>query len=103
MIAIIVLVGCVALRRRRKDGHERKIPEGEEKSVQHSSNYDESLVPPSTAMYSTGGLHPGSVELESPTSFNMKDRRSYLSYRAPGLQDGPAELSSEGTSGARES
>ncbi|ERF69618.1 hypothetical protein EPUS_03610 [Endocarpon pusillum Z07020] len=90
--AIISVAVILALRKRRKDIEERRTEEEKEMSFQEDSQYDESLARPSTAMYSTSDFPAESVELDS-RSLNATNRHSYLSYRAPGLQDGPAELS----------
>lgn len=94
VVAIIAVVGILALRRRRRGKKERGMEGGKEVSPQRTSQYDESLARPSTAMYSAGDFPAESVELES-RSLGAHDRLSYLSYRAPGHQDGPAELPSE--------
>lgn len=91
--AIISVAVIIALRKRRKDIEERRTEEEKEMSFQQDSQYDESLARPSTAMYSTSDFPAESVELDS-RSMNATNRQSYLPYRAPGLQGGPAELSS---------
>ncbi len=90
--AIILVAVFLVLRKRRKDSEARRIEEEKDMSFQQDSQYDESLAPPSTEIYSTGDFHAESVELDS-RSLDTANRLSYLSYRAPGLQDGPAELS----------
>ena len=91
--AIISVAVILVLRKRRKDIEERRMGEEKEMSFQQDSQYDESLARPSTAMYSASDFPAETVELDS-RSMNTTNRLSYLSYRAPGLQDGPAELSS---------
>ena len=93
VVAAIILAGIIALRRRQSGSQGREIAGEKEASPRCSSHDDEFLVPPSTstAIYSMGDFGTESVELES------KARLPYMPYRAPGLQDGPAELPAEGT------
>jgi Cortical protein marker for cell polarity len=97
VIAIIGLVGIFFfLRRRQQNSQEMDTPEMKQQQFEPGLEYDESLAPPST-MYSRGHHRAESAELDSQTSMSVRDRYSYLSYRAPGFQDGPVELPSEAT------
>jgi hypothetical protein len=93
-IAVIALTLIIFLRQRRQLSQEIEFNETKQVPM-HNPDYNESLMPPSTTIYSTGDYQADSAELDSRTSWRDQSRQSYLSYRAPGLQDGPAELPSE--------
>jgi hypothetical protein len=94
VIVVIALAMIIFLRRRRQLSQEEEITETKQAPM-HNPDYDESLMPPSTTIYSTGDYQADFAELDSRASLMAQSRQSYLSYRALGLQDGPAELPSE--------
>jgi hypothetical protein len=93
-IAVIALTLIIFLRRRRQLSQEIEIDDTKQAPM-HNPDCDESLMPLSTTIYSTGDYQADSAELDSRSSWKAQSRQSYLSYRASALQDGPAELPSE--------
>jgi hypothetical protein len=96
VVAIAAVFGVRMLRRRRNPSQERAIDTEKEVCLRCSPHNDESLAPPSTAIYSTDDVLPESVELEW-RSLSANERLSYVRYRASDPQDEvvPAELPSE--------
>lgn len=101
VIAILALVGFLVLRRRRRgspeEEEEEETPEMTQAYGQHTSDYDASLAPPNTEIYSMGDYYAESVEIDSRTFETGPNRQSYTTYGASGRQEDPVELPSERT------
>ena len=94
VIAIIASVVLVILRRRRVN-QDVAMPGTGRKSLQYSPDYGKPLTSLGTLMPAMEDYRAEFAELDSRISTNIPNRQPYLSYSAPGLQDGPAELPCE--------